>query len=424
MKRVVVTGLGVVAPNGTGLAAFEEAIRNGRSGIRHLPELKELNFACQVGGVPELDSVNMDDYFSVLQQKQIKASGIIYGCIAGIDAWKDAGLRRPDNPDSEPDWNSGCVFGAGLAGIDLIREGIYKTDAGNVKRLGSTLIEQTMSSGISAHLGGMLGLGNVVTTNSSACSTGTESVIMGYERIRNGSAKVMLVGGCDASGPYVWGGFDSMRVLNRTANDHPEKASCPMSIHAAGFVPGSGAGAIVLEERDHAIARGARIYAEVLGGHTNSGGQQQGGTMTAPNAVAIQKCIAAAMESANVNPDEIDAISGHLTSTMGDVPEIRNWSRALNRTGLEFPYINALKSLTGHCLSAAGAIELVAVSLQLYKGFLHPSINIEEPHPEILEIADRKKLVSDKNNSIEVQLIAKSSFGFGDVNACVLFKKH
>jgi len=424
VKRVVVTGLGVVAPNGTGLAAFEEAIRNGRSGIRHLPELKELNFACQVGGVPELDSVNMDDYFSVLQQKQIKASGIIYGCIAGIDAWKDAGLRRPDNPDSEPDWNSGCVFGAGLAGIDLIREGIYKTDAGNVKRLGSTLIEQTMSSGISAHLGGMLGLGNVVTTNSSACSTGTESVIMGYERIRNGSAKVMLVGGCDASGPYVWGGFDSMRVLNRTANDHPEKASCPMSIHAAGFVPGSGAGAIVLEERDHAIARGARIYAEVLGGHTNSGGQQQGGTMTAPNAVAIQKCIAAAMESANVNPDEIDAISGHLTSTMGDVPEIRNWSRALNRTGLEFPYINALKSLTGHCLSAAGAIELVAVSLQLYKGFLHPSINIEEPHPEILEIADRKKLVSDKNNSIEVQLIAKSSFGFGDVNACVLFKKH
>lgn len=424
MKRVVVTGLGVVAPNGTGLAAFEEAIRNGRSGIRHLPELKELNFACQVGGVPELESVNMDDYFSVLQQKQIKASGIIYGCIAGIDAWKDAGLKRPDNPDSGPDWNSGCVFGAGLAGIDLIREGIYKTDAGNVKRLGSTLIEQTMSSGISAHLGGMLGLGNVVTTNSSACSTGTESVIMGYERIRNGSAKVMLAGGCDASGPYVWGGFDSMRVLNRTSNDHPERASCPMSVHAAGFVPGSGAGALVLEERDHAIARGARIYAEVLGGHTNSGGQQQGGTMTAPNAVAIQKCIAAAMESANVHPNEIDAISGHLTSTMGDVPEIRNWSRALNRTGLEFPYINALKSLTGHCLSAAGAIELVAVSLQLYKGFLHPSINLEEPHPEILKIADQKKLVSDKNNSIEVQLIVKSSFGFGDVNACVLFKKH
>ncbi len=424
MKRVVVTGLGVVAPNGTGLETFENAIRNGRSGINHLPELEALNFACQVGGVPDLEGVNMDHYFSTLQQKQIKASGIIYGCIAGIDAWTDAGFERSTNPDAEPDWNSGCIFGAGLAGIDLIREGIYKTDAGNVRRLGSTLIEQTMSSGISAHLGGMLGLGNVVTTNSSACSTGTESVLMGFERISRGDATVMLVGGCDASGPYVWGGFDSMRVLNRTSNEHPEKASCPMSIYAAGFVPGSGAGALVLEDRDHAIDRGVRIYAEVLGGHTNSGGQRQGGTMTAPNAVAIQKCIAAALKSSRIQTGEVDAISGHLTSTMGDVPEVKNWSESLKRRGVDFPYISALKSLTGHCLSAAGAIELVAVSLQLKSGFLQPNINIEEIHSEILKVVDQNKMVSIKNNNIDVQVIAKSSFGFGDVNACVLFKKH
>jgi 3-oxoacyl-[acyl-carrier-protein] synthase-1 len=423
MKRVVITGMGVVAPNGTGLDNFEKAIRHGVSGIRHLPELEELKFASQVGGVPSLENIELSDYFSPLQIKQLKASGIIYGCVAGLDAWRDAGLK-PTGSDAEPDWDSGCVFGAGLAGIDLIREGIYKTDAGQVKRLGSTLIEQTMSSGISAHLGGMLGLGNQVTTNTSACSTGTEAVLMGFERIQRGDAVRMLCGGCDASGPYVWGGFDSMRVLNRRHNDQPKQASRPMDADASGFVAGSGAGALVLEEREHAIARGARIYAEVLGGHVNSGGQRQGGTMTAPNANGIQRCIVAALESAGISADAVDAINGHLTSTMGDVPEIQNWSIALNRRGADFPYVNALKSMTGHCLSAAGAIESVAVALQLYRGFLHPTINLDHPHPEILKVVAPERLVTQKNNSIEVQVIAKSSFGFGDVNACLLFKKH
>jgi 3-oxoacyl-(acyl-carrier-protein) synthase len=424
MKRVVITGLGVVAPNGVGLKKFENAIRNGVSGVRFIPELEKLNFACQIGGVPDLSETNLDDYFTELQQKNLKASGIIYGCIAALDAWKDAGLTRPENSESPPDWDSGCVFGAGLAGINLIREGIYKTDEGNVKRLGSTLIEQTMSSGISAHLGGMLGLGNVVTTNTSACSTGTEAVYMGWQRIKNGQATRMLVGGCDADGAYVWGGFDSMRVLNRKSNDNPEAGSCPMSANASGFVPGSGAGALVLEELESAITRGAKIYAEVLGGFVNSGGQQQGGTMTAPNSIAIKRCIKGALDTSKVSENEVDAISGHLTSTMGDVLEVRNWSETLGRTGNDFPYINAIKSMTGHCLSAAGAIESVAVVLQLKNGFLHPTINLEEPHPEILKYLDSSKLVREKDNSVTVDIIAKSSFGFGDVNACVIFKKY
>lgn len=423
-KRVVITGLGVVSPNGVGLENFERAIRNGVSGIVHLPELEALNFACQIGGVPDLSGVDLSLYFTELQQRQLKASGIIYGIIAAMDAWRDAGLERPATPESEPTWEAGCIFGAGLAGIDLIREGIYKTDDGKVKRLGSTLIEQTMSSGISAHLSGMLGLGNWVTTNSSACSTGTESVLMGYRHIAAGRAEVMLCGGCDASGPYVWGGFDSMRVLNRKSNHEPERGSCPMSENSAGFVPGSGAGALVLEDYDRALSRGATIYAEVLGGHLNSGGQQQGGSMTAPNATAIQYCIAEALRTTNIQPKEIDAISGHLTSTMGDVPEVQNWSRALQRTGRDFPYINALKSMTGHCLSAAGAIESVAVALQLKNQFLHPTINLETPHSEILTVVDKKRLVRSEIKDADIQLIAKSSFGFGDVNACVLYKKY
>lgn len=422
-KRVVITGMGVVAPNGIGLADFEQAIRQGKSGVRYLPELEKLHFACRIGGVPPIEEVDLTRYFTELQMRQIKASGIIYGCVAGMDAWRDAGLELPTNPEAEPDWDSGCIFGAGLAGIDVIREGIYKTDEGNVKRLGSTLIEQTMSSGISAHLGGMLGLGNMVSTNSSACSTGTEAILLGAHRIRSGLATRMIVGGCDASGPYVWGGFDSMRVLNRRSNEHPEKGSCPMSVDAAGFVPGSGAGALVLEDLDAALQRGARVYAEVTGGHLNAGGQQQGGTMTAPNAHAVQRCIAEALKDADVNPTEVDAINGHLTSTMGDTMEVKNWSAALNRSGDDFPYINALKSMTGHCLSAAGAIESVAVALQLYRGFLHPTINLNEPHPEILACVSPKRLVREVNQNIQVEVIAKSSFGFGDVNACVIFRR-
>lgn len=423
MRRVVITGMGVVAPNATGLEQFRLAIEQGLSGVKFLKELEELNFACCIGGIPPLENVNMDDYFTLLQQKQINASGIIYGCIAGLDAWRDAGFTIP-SIEEQPDWDSGCVFGAGLAGIEVIREGIYKTDDGKVKRLGSTLIEQTMSSGISAHLGGMLGLGNVVTTNSSACSTGSEAILMGAERIRSGKADRMLCGGCDASGPYVWGGFDSMRVLNRRSNHEPEKGSCPMSVHAAGFVPGSGAGALVLEEREQAIERGATIYAEVLGGYLNSGGHRQGGTMTAPNPEATRRCIAGAIKNAGISANDIDAISGHLTSTMGDVLEVQNWSRALDRKGRDFPYINALKSMTGHCLSAAGAIEAVAVALQLHCGFLHPTLNLEEPHPEILKILDQERLVTKSQQAVEVKIIAKSSFGFGDVNACIIFKKH
>lgn len=423
-KRVVITGLGVVSPNGVGLENFERAIRNGVSGIKHLPELEALNFACQIGGIPDLSGIDLSRYFTELQQRQLKASGIIYGIIAALDAWRDAGLKGPTTRESEPLWEAGCIFGAGLAGIDLIREGIYKTDDGKVKRLGSTLIEQTMSSGISAHLSGMLGLGNWVTTNSSACSTGSESVLMGYRHIAAGRAEVMLCGGCDASGPYVWGGFDSMRVLNRKSNNEPERGSCPMSENAAGFVPGSGAGALILEDREKALARGATIYAEVLGGHLNSGGQQQGGTMTAPNSAAIQQCIMKALRTTDVAPNEIDAISGHLTSTMGDVPEVANWSRALERSGTDFPYINALKSMTGHCLSAAGAIESVAVALQLKNQFLHPTINLENPHPDILSVVDKKCLARTELKVIDIEIVAKSSFGFGDVNACVLYKKH
>jgi 3-oxoacyl-(acyl-carrier-protein) synthase len=280
-----------------------------------------------------------------------------------------------------------------------------------------------MASGISAYLGGILGLGNQVTTNSSACTTGTEAILMGFDRIQAGRAKRMLVGSCSDHGPYLWGGFDAMRVMTYKYNENPEEGLRPMSASASGFVPGSGAGAMVLESLESALERGATIYAEVLGGAVNSGGQRDGGTMTAPNSVAVQKCIVDALENSGIQAKDIDAINGHLTATSKDSLEIENWTNALQRKENDFPYINSLKSMVGHCLAAAGSIESVATILQLHEEFIFPNSNCEDVHPEILELIDEekipKKLIKKQSN-----IIAKASFGFGDVNGCVIFKKY
>jgi 3-oxoacyl-(acyl-carrier-protein) synthase len=422
-RRVVVTGLGVCAPNGVGVSDFTEAVKAGKSGISHFPELQELDFRCQVGGAPVLSEEILDVNFSALERKRLSANGVIYGVLAAREAWLSAGLQISEKGDGPTHWDRGAVFGAGISGIQTLREAIYKTDDGKVRKLGTSTVEQTMPSGISAFLSGKFGLGNWVTTNASACSTGTESVILAGDHIRRGRAEIMIAGSCDAGGPYVWGGFDAMRVLNSKHNDNPQKASRPMAEDAGGFVPGSGAGALILESLESAKNRGAKIYGEVLGGHINSGGQRNGGSMTAPNEEGIQRCIRGALSDAEVEPNEIDLISGHLTATRGDVAEIKNWSEALGRSGADFPRINALKSLIGHCLSAAGSIENVAAVLQLHQNFLHPSINCENVHPGIAAIIDEQRIVRTFEET-EIKVVAKSSFGFGDVNSCVIFKQY
>lgn len=420
-RRVVITGLGIVAPNGVGLDAFTNAIKKGVSGIKFDPELERLQFSCQISGTPEISEELKSHYFTELELRNFNSSGILYGVIAGTDAWNDAGL--PILQNEMPDWDSGTIFGTGTSGIEKFRESIYKIDDFQTRRLGSTAVAQTMGSGISAYLGGKLGLGNQVTTNSSACTTGTESILMACERIKSGLAKRILAGSTSDSGPYIWGGFDAMKVCTFKHNDSPEQGSRPMSESASGFVPGSGAGALVLEDLETALARGARIYAEVLGGNVNSGGQRGLGTMTAPNPIAVQKCITDAMANAGIKADAIDAINGHLTATSKDSLEIQNWCEALNRKGNNFPYINSLKSMVGHCLSASGSVESVASVLQVYHGFVFPNINCEDLHPEILDCIETSRIPQQLIEK-DITILAKASFGFGDVNGCVIFKKY
>ena len=419
--RVVITGMGVVAPNAIGLKNFLEAIKHGKSGIKFHQKLRDLKFSCCIGGVPSVTEELKSQYLTPLQLRGFDSSGILYGCIAGIDAWKDAGFEI--NKNSPVDYDSGMVFGTGTSGTEKFREAIYKLDNKKVKRLGSTVVLQTMASGISAYLGGILGLGNQVTTNSSACTTGTEALLMGFERVQSGKASRMLVGSCSDDGAYIWGGFDAMRVMTYKHNDTPTKGSKPMDAEASGFVPGSGSGALVLESLETALKRRATIYAEVLGGNINSGGQRNGGTLTAPNSEAVQKCIVDALKDANIKSNEIDAINGHLTATTKDIHEIESWTKALQRKGKEFPMINSLKSMTGHCLAAAGSIENVATVLQLKHQFIFPNINCDEVHPDILNLIEKEKIPTKLLNK-KLNIIAKASFGFGDVNGCVIFKRY
>ncbi len=420
-NRVVISGLGVVAPNGVGIDEFTKAIKKGSSGIAFHQSLKDNGFSCCIGGIPKVTEDKKLEYLTPLQLRGFNSTSILYGCMAGIDAWRDAGFDV--NEKSELDYGSGLIFGTGISGIEKLREAIYKIDDQKVRRLGSTTVLQTMASGISAYLAGILGLGNQVTTNSSACTTGTEALLIGFERIKNGKAKRMLVGSSSDSSLYTWGGFDAMKVMSYKHNESPQKGSRPMSETASGFVPGSGSGALVLESLESALERKAKIYAEVLGGNINSGGQRNGGTLTAPNSQAVQKCIKNAIIDAGVSSNEIDLINGHLTATSKDALEIENWAKALQRKGDDFPHINSLKSMIGHCLSAAGAIESVASVIQLKEQFIFPNINCEDIHPEISKMIAKDK-IPQKLVKKEINIIAKASFGFGDVNACVILKKY
>jgi 3-oxoacyl-(acyl-carrier-protein) synthase len=420
-NRVVVTGLGIIAPNGHGIKAFEHALKNGVSGIRFIPKLEELKFGCQVAGVPE----NVDDicqkYFT---EEQLLAmnSNIKFASIAAIDAWRDAGFEVPGEGSEQVDWDTGAIIGTGIGGMDTTGERLVPfTDAGNTRRLGSTIVEQVMASGVSARVAGFLGLGNQVSTNSSACSTGTEAIIDSMYRIRHGLAKRMLAGGSEGDSQYSWAGFDAMRVLNRKHNEEPDKASRPMSATAAGFIPGSGAGILMLENLDIALERGAKIYAEIIGGAINCGGHRMGGSMTAPNPTGVRRCIQNALADAEIDSNQVDAINGHLTATFADPYEVENWTIALGRTEKNFPHINATKSLIGHCLGAAGGLESVACVLQVYHSFVHGSANCEDLHEKLLPYSN--SIVQQTRETPELKIQAKASFGFGDVNACVFFKK-
>lgn len=418
-RRVVITGLGVIAPNANGVAAFDTALRNGVSGIRKIDDLEEYEFGCQVAGAPQGVEELVEATFAE-DERLVMNGGQRFASLAALEAWTDAGFERPELGDDRVHWETGAVIGTGIGGMDVIAERIIPgVDAKKVRRLGSACVEQVMASGVSARISGQLALGNQVTTNSSACSTGSEAIALGAERIRAGLAERMLCGGAEAANRYIWAGFDAMRVLSRKFNDDPTRASRPLSASAGGFVPGSGAGVVVLESLEVAEARGARIHAELLGAGINCGGHRAGGSMTAPNPDGVRRCIQLALVDAGIDPGEVDAINGHLTATGADPREVESWSAALGRGPGELPPLTATKSMVGHALGAAGGLEAVASVLMVRDGYLHPCLNCEDIHPEIEPFADS---IPHETREMDLRVLIKASFGFGDVNACLVFR--
>ncbi len=420
-RRVVITGLGVIAPNANGVPEYEQALREGRSGIRHIPIMEEKAFGCQVAGVPqgvdELVRTHFDE-----DEVMVMNLSHCYASLAALEAWLDAGLPRPGRDDDEVHWDTGAVLGTGIGGMDTIGSKLIPmVDAKRVRRLGSACVEQVMASGISARVSGQLSLGNMVTTNSSACSTGSEAISLGYERIRRGLAERMLCGGAEAASHYIWGGFDAMRVLSRGFIDEPEKASRPLSASAGGFVPGAGAGVVVLESLESAQARGATIQAEVLGTAVNCGGHRTGGSMTAPNPNGVRRCIEMGLADAGIDGSQVDAINGHLTATGADPREMQAWAAALGCSPADLPPVTATKSLVGHALGAAGGLEAVASVLMVREGFLHPCMNCEDVHPEIEPFAG--SIPHETQEAPDLRVLVKASFGFGDVNACLVLAR-
>jgi 3-oxoacyl-(acyl-carrier-protein) synthase len=429
-KRIVVTGLGVVAPNGLGLDAYRAALKAGKSGISHHEELKALNFACQIGGKPP---VGPDEAEALIPDADLAKlnEAMVYATMAAVEAARMSGVSvdlKKGYQDTPVDWDTGAIIGCGIGGMDTlcdemapVLQAASEQDPGmGARPMGTDIVPKIMESSVSVAVGKFLGLGGQTTTNSSACNTGTEAIFDAFKHMQLGYSESMYAGGAEGTHAGTWSGFDAMRdVLCSKFNDMPEKGSQPMGAGACGFVPAGGAGVVRLETLEHAQKRGAKILVELVAAYCNSGGQRDGGTMTFPNPDGVARCIRRVLKDSGVDPKRLSLINGHLTSTGADPREVASWIKALELPLDRFPLIQSTKSMIGHTLGAAGALESVAAIDQIVHGYVHPSINSENVHPQIPIGASIPHEVKTK----ELEYVIKASFGFGDVNGCLLFKR-
>ncbi len=424
-KRVVITGMGVIAPEAESLSAYDEILRSGRSLIRHVDELEEFGFEAQNGAIAD-PGIDPENELLRLFEIDLTSDFIKLAVKAAYNAWQDAGLPIPDPDSEEVDYDTGVMIGGVISGIEqLVSKVVPLLEKKRPRRLGSMIVQNTMPSGASAYISSIFALGNQAMSLNSACSTGVDSVNWGYHSVASGWAKRMVVGASDAYNPYSWAGFEGMRVLNRSSNHAPEKASRPMSASAKGFVPGSGAGVLILEDLEVARARGARIYAEILGGFSNCGALRGQGSMTFPNREGVIRALKTTFELCEIKAEEIDYINGHLSGTMADPFEVQNWYDAMQlKKGQKFPYINSTKSILGHSLGAAGALEIVATILQLKNGYVHASLNTEDLHPDIEKRIGREPVPLKRVDFPGMRIAAKANFGFGDVNSAIVLRKY
>jgi 3-oxoacyl-[acyl-carrier-protein] synthase I len=403
MKRVVVTGMGIVSSIGNNVGEVLVSLREAKPGIVFAPEYAQLGFRCQVHGAPTLDP------FEVLDRRTTRfmGKGAAWNYVAMQQAIEDAGLEESDvkNP------RTGIVMGSGGPSTRAIVEAADVTREKGPKRIGPLAVPKAMSSTASATLATAFGIKGVNYTISSACATSKHCIGNGYEKIQLGKQDIVFAGGHEDLDWTMSNLFDAMGAMASKFNDDPKHASRAYDRDRDGFVIAGGAGVLVLEELEHAKARGAKIYAELIG----YGATSDGYSMVEPSGEGAERCMRLALETVK---EPIDYINPHATSTpVGDLKEMEA-IRAVFGTGSKSPPISATKSLTGHSLGATGVQESIYCILMMQHGFLCESANIENLDP----VFDDMPILRARKDNAKVGVALSNSFGFGGTNATLVFR--
>ncbi len=411
-KRVVVTGMGVVSCFGNEVDAYFDALLQGRSGIRPIDSFPVADYPTRfAGAIPEFD---VGEYMDKKQARRVDPF-IRYAMVAGKKALESARLSGQDALNGIDKRRAGIIIGSGMGGMSVFYDGVDTILHKGYRRLTPFFVPYIITNMGGALLAIDLGFEGANYSISTACATANYSIHAAAQEIREGRADLMLSGGTEAPiNPVGLAGFVAIKALS-TRNDEPQKASRPWDTARDGFVIGEGAGVLLLESLEHALKRGAPIYAEYLGGAVNCDAHH----MTDPreDGAVVGRCMEQAILDAGVSKERVNYINAHATSTLaGDLCEI-NAVRKIFGPHAHHIKINATKSMIGHCLGAAGGLEAIAVIKQIERGMLHPTINLDHPEPA-LEGFDLVPHVA-KPHAIDVAL--SNSFGFGGHNSTLVF---
>lgn len=409
MRRVAITGIGIVSSIGNNVSEVTNSLRNGTSGIVAAPEYTELGFRSQVHGTVKLDVADHVDR----KQLRFMGEGAAYAVLAMEQAIADAGLEDHQVSNEQ----SGLVAGSGgpstanlLAAFDITREK-------GPKRIGPYMVPRCMSSTVSACIATFFKIRGINYSISSACSTSAHCITAGADAIRSGSQDIVFAGGGEELHWTLSVLFDAMGAMSSKYNNTPELASRPYDADRDGFVIAGGGGMVVLEDMDHAVARGAKIYAELVGYGANS----DGADMVAPSGEGAVRCMELALAGFDGNKltDKVDYINAHGTSTpVGDVKELDAVRTVFNPLG-HLPVVTSTKSLTGHSLGATGVQEAIYTIIMMQNKFIAASANIQTPDPAIGDIP----VVQSRMDDFSINLALSNSFGFGGTNATLALRK-
>lgn len=403
MRRVVVTGMGIVSSIGNNTQEVLASLREGKSGIVRADDYVDLGFRCQVHGAPELDWEELVDR----KARRFMGAGAGWNYIAMQQAIQDSGLEDDDVSNVR----TGMIMGSGGPSTKAIVKAADTTRSRGPKKVGPFEVPKTMSSTNSATLATPFKIKGVNYSISSACSTSAHCIGNGAELIQWGKQDIIFAGGGEELDWTLSVLFDGMGAMSSKFNETPETASRAYDVNRDGFVIAGGAGVLVLEELEHARARGAKIYGEVVG----YGATSDGFDMVQPSGEGAVRCMNLAMDGIE---DTIDYINPHATSTpIGDIREVEAIREVF---GSDIPAISATKSLTGHSLGATGVQESIYSLLMMNNGFIVASANIEELDPEMADMP----IIQERQDNVEMNCVMSNSFGFGGTNATLIFRRY